>query len=145
EVIVSSSGKYCGPIIKLNLKSSIQVLQATLKKFNLQNLYIINTSEANTEVAAQLRQYFNITGLTPGEARLFTDKSLMKKAVSSQGLNTPNSVPLLTNYTEISSHCGASFIAKPTDAAGSYGVELIQSQNDLNDYHKKYLSTNKNL
>ncbi|WP_032126879.1 ATP-grasp domain-containing protein, partial [Piscirickettsia salmonis] len=25
------------------------------------------------------------------------------------------------------------------------GVELIQSQNDLNDYHEKYLSTNKNF
>ncbi|QHS27290.1 ATP-grasp domain-containing protein [Piscirickettsia salmonis] len=37
------------------------------------------------------------------------------------------------------------FIAKPTDPAGSYGVELIQSQNNLNDYHEKYLSTNKNF
>ncbi|ODN42190.1 hypothetical protein [Piscirickettsia litoralis] len=77
EVIISFSGKYCGPIITLDLESTIQALQSYFKKDNLQSVSIINTSEANTEVAAELRQYFNISGLTPSEARLFTDKSLI--------------------------------------------------------------------
>ncbi|ODN42189.1 ATP-grasp domain-containing protein [Piscirickettsia litoralis] len=67
----------------------------------------------------------------------------MKKVVSLHSLNVPNSTPLLNNYVEVSSYCGNRFIAKPIDAAGSYGVELIHSQDDLDRYYAQY-KPNKN-
>ena len=143
QVIVSDAGSYCGPIITLNVEKAGNALQDVLEKYDVRNVYIVNTSEANTVVAAQLRERFSIQGLMPNEACFFTDKSLMKKAVLEHNLKAPKSIPLSQDYAGISSMLGSSFIAKPIGAAGSYAVELIETQNDLNNYHETYLAEGK--
>lgn len=131
EVIISSAGTYCGPIIKLDLDKTIALLQPELASYDANNVYIVNTSEANTLIAAQLRQQLKISGLTPGDAVLFTDKSRMKRAVAEKGIRTPKSCVLSADYGHLSQALGQAFIVKPVDAAGSYGVELIHTQGNL--------------
>ncbi|MGF1741780.1 ATP-grasp domain-containing protein [Vibrio profundum] len=138
KVIISSSGTYCGPIIKLDLDKTITLLQPKLATYDTNNVYIVNTSEANTLVAAELRQQFRISGLTPSDAVLFTDKSRMKRAVAEKGIRTPKSCLLSANYGHLSQALGQAFIVKPVDAAGSYGVELIHTQAELDNYYLKY-------
>ncbi|MCL9781708.1 ATP-grasp domain-containing protein [Vibrio sp. S4M6] len=138
QIIISHSGTYCGPIISLDIQATLPLLQNCIKQYASHQIHIINTSEANTVVAAELREHFDIHGMKPCDARCFTDKALMKATAEEHGINTAKSLTLSHHYDDLAGYLGESFIVKPVDAAGSFAVEIIHSQEELNRYHAKY-------
>ncbi|MCF6768378.1 ATP-grasp domain-containing protein [Thiotrichales bacterium 19S11-10] len=138
NILVSKGGHYIGPIVKLNLQSVIEIINNYFKKITRDNLYVINTSEANTFVASKIREYFDLSGMRSTIARRFTDKESMKKYVKNTEVKVPKSLAINPSYSVMSSKIGNHFIIKPTEAAASYGVEKITSQIELDNYLSTY-------
>lgn len=99
--------------------------------------YIISTSEYDVEVAAFLRDYLKVDGMTYKDVIVFRDKYYMKKFFQKY-VKVPN-FSLVNNFGDIFSFknsYGYPFVLKPRNFAGSEGVKIIRNDLDL----KKFLS-----
>ncbi|TAK72177.1 MAG: ATP-grasp domain-containing protein [Gammaproteobacteria bacterium] len=120
-----------------NLKNNIIPIINNVDK---ESVVFATNSESLVGITGQLREYFNIPGVHTNVARIFTDKVVMKKHLSSFNILLPNYIDfnfneyskMPTNYIKkISQKLSFPIIAKPIDSAGSNGVRKINNINEL--------------
>jgi biotin carboxylase len=90
---------------------------------------VIHTDEYSVMLAAEMRERLGVTGLSREGAQLFRDKVSMKMALA----GSPVRCPKLYDREELLSR-GASLlplVAKPRSYAGSKGVEIIETPEQL--------------
>lgn len=96
---------------------------------------LIVFSESLQDLAAQLREEFDIPGKRPEENRLGRDKLVMKNKVSAAGLRTPRYTSV--SDTEVDRAVAFALTAryplilKPVDGQSSHGVRKIDSEAQL--------------
>tara|TARA_Y100000780_G_scaffold222917_1_gene232619 strand:- start:3021 stop:4280 length:1260 start_codon:yes stop_codon:yes gene_type:complete len=105
------------------------------------NLRIFCQQEDNVELAAQVREFFNIPGDKPYMISGFRDKILMKKRVSNCKLGVvPKHVQLDNknlsgdynrDYAHLCKMLGEKFVIKPISAAGSFNVCIVETYRDF--------------
>lgn len=96
---------------------------------------IICQSEDNMLLAAQLRDQFNLPGMSYQQTLLFRDKVMMKQALCNAGIRVPKferiqfkeSVNLESLFDELSDKFSLPFLLKPTMMLGAIGVKIIYS------------------
>lgn len=125
-----------------NLTSLITVITPEIARVGTPGkVRIFCQQEDNILVAAQVRQQLNIKGDMPEIIELFKDKIKMKAAVSNiYPQNIPKHETLdidrmcadpAAYYDYLIENLGEKMIVKPTSAAGSFNVEIV---NDITDF-----------
>ncbi|WP_369123490.1 ATP-grasp domain-containing protein, partial [Alicyclobacillus suci] len=92
--------------------------------------YVLQTDEYAVYLAAEIREYLKVPGLCTADVIKFRDKVLMKKALNGQ-VRAPRvygSKDLFENRDLFP------IVAKPRSYAGSKGVSILSSKEDLHEY-----------
>ncbi|MCW7539595.1 ATP-grasp domain-containing protein [Aquabacterium sp. A7-Y] len=93
---------------------------------------LIVFSEFLLDIAAELREEFDIPGNRPADNRLGRDKLLMKHKVGSAGLRVPHykavSSSQAAEAVAFAREVGYPLILKPVDGASSAGVQVIADE-----------------
>ena len=96
---------------------------------------LIVFSESLQDVAAQLREQFDIPGKWSAENRLGRDKLVMKQRVSAAGLRTPRFTAVTATRIDyavaFAAAVGYPVILKPIDGQSSRGVRKIENEAQL--------------
>lgn len=89
--------------------------------------------EPGIMLAAELRQYFGVSGLNTGQAHCFRDKEAMKQALDKAGIRTPRHVAVdsVAACWEAAEKIGFPVILKPIDGAGSADTYRVASRQEL--------------
>lgn len=98
--------------------------------------------ELSMMFAAELREEFGLAGPRPADILPFRDKCVMKERLIEAGVRVPkfgryraDAVDLDGYFDRIAAEVGAPFILKPVDSAGSDGVHLVGSADELSALH----------
>lgn len=91
---------------------------------------IIALSEADLEVAAELRAQFKVQGPLPSYIARFRDKTLMKQAVLDAGIRAPAFARLadVSGVEAMIRDCGFPLMLKPNVGTSSIGCHIVQSR-----------------
>ena len=89
--------------------------------------------EPGIMLAAELRQHFDVPGLTVEQAHRFRDKEAMKQALDSAGIRTPRHVAVdsIAGCWEAAEDIGFPIILKPIAGAGSADTYRVQNADEL--------------
>lgn len=152
EVILITQLKYVqdfeedfSKVIGLENLDSDDLLYYYIYKLNLEKKIdrIIATNEFDILRAGELRTFLEVTGQDVTSATSYRDKVAMKDIVSKH-ISTPIYVEIKgpIDVIKFKNKMGYPFIIKPRDGAGSMGVSIIKSDDDLERLFKKGI-TNK--
>jgi hypothetical protein len=89
--------------------------------------------EPGIMLAAELRQHFDVLGLSIEQAHRFRDKEAMKVALDAANIRTPKHVAVdsIAGCWEAVEEIGFPLILKPIDGAGSADTYRVDSADDL--------------
>jgi hypothetical protein len=89
--------------------------------------------EPGIMLAAELRQYFGVSGLTVEQAHRFRDKEAMKVALDAAKIRTPRHVAVdsVAGCWEAAEEIGFPLILKPIAGAGSADTYRVDNADDL--------------
>ncbi len=109
-------------------------LASLLGQLRGRNVDLVETLwEPTMMLAARLREYIGVPGLSTGETIAFRDKGVMKARIEAAGLRTPRSVRTTTKdgCRDAAHHLGYPIIIKPIDGAGSADTHRIGDETEL--------------
>ncbi|CAH0418051.1 ATP-grasp domain-containing protein [Periweissella ghanensis] len=139
-------------LVSARLEHNYQTTQANIKiitvpEWNYPNLlhavttineptpinHLIHYDEHDVEVAAQLREVFNIPGQRLAEATLYRNKFLMKQYVAQHGIAVPKyqEVLSLDDVATWQANFNGTSILKPIDGAGAKGITVLTPTTEL--------------
>ncbi len=97
---------------------------------------IISFAESDVVRAAQARQALGLAGQSVQSAIAYRDKYEMKNALFRTGIPSPMCAPLNTvlDALEFADNYGWPIIIKPKRLAGSLGIAILHSANELEDF-----------
>lgn len=107
---------------------------------NANDVRVFCQEECNVQGAATIRVALRIPGDTPEMVRLFRNKLEMKEAVAKHGISVPAYEKLDRDrlcaepeayYNSLIEKFGKRLVIKPTSAAGSFNVTIVESYNDF--------------
>lgn len=133
-------------------KPSLSTAIQNIINSNNNNVTIITNDELCIELAAQLREQFNLTGDRQSIVSKFLNKTENKQIMSSQQINIPkydiyNPEHFKSNtdiyVNQILKKLGLPIFAKPIDSAASQGVNKINTVDELNKWCWQHIN-NKN-
>ncbi|MCM0599282.1 ATP-grasp domain-containing protein [Periweissella fabalis] len=95
--------------------------------------HLIHYDEHDVEVAAQLREVFNVPGQRLAEATLYRNKFLMKQYVAQRGIAVPKYQEVLSidDVARWQASFNGTSILKPIDGAGAKGITVLTPTTDL--------------
>jgi len=104
---------------------------------------VVAAHEFDLQKAAYLRDYLKIPGQTGESANAFRDKYEMKKLLKNV-VKTPSFKKIANVFDVITfkEENGYPFVVKPVDSAGSVGVEIIKTDEDLHRVLEKGIESN---
>lgn len=131
------------PLVRRSLASYVQVpslwntpavvadLRDQLKGHQLDRIECL--WEPGMELAAQLREAFNVQGMGVEQTRLFRDKEAMKVALDKAGIRTPRHIAVdsVAGCWAAAEQIGFPLILKPLDGAGSADTYRISDREEL--------------
>ncbi|PJX21136.1 hypothetical protein CAP48_17700 [Advenella sp. S44] len=97
---------------------------------------IVSQSEYDVIRAATLREYLDIEGQSLESAHAYRNKVVMKDYLNRAGIKTAayRKLDSSVDLIKFVHNHGYPVVVKPIDLAGSRGVELLRSEQDLNRY-----------
>lgn len=101
---------------------------------NYQHICFVCTEEKYFMLAAQLREYFNSTGINFETSKFFRDKIYMKSQVKKMGFRVPNYCFLTSDicYDDVTSYLQTNcFIIKPIDGHGARDTYLVTTESEF--------------
>tara|TARA_B100001250_G_scaffold410460_1_gene436951 strand:- start:147 stop:1346 length:1200 start_codon:yes stop_codon:yes gene_type:complete len=114
--------------------SNSDLVLDTLKKMNIQpNGAISFAAEVGMQTVARIREHYNLPGIYSDVTDMLTNKALQRKCWEEQGLPNPFWV-CCKNIGEVQStisEINFPIIVKPVDSAGSRGVTIANSEEEL--------------
>lgn len=122
----------------LGLAARNMLLDA-LGSFEAKDIRIVCLDEENQELAAGLREEFQIPGPKREEVRPFRDKVVMKDRWHAAGVKTPKFIKLAFSYADlvrsetyehIIQTLGSNFVLKPVDGAGAASTYIISNKTE---------------
>ena len=108
-----------------------------LKKFNNFD-FTVQTDEEAVDILGTINTELNLKGIKIEDSRRFRDKTIMKKLLSNN-IKKPN----VYDFENINNINKFPVVLKPIDSAGSSGVKILRSLNELNSEIK--MLKNRNL
>jgi len=129
------------------------MLLEALESFDAKDIRIICLDEENQELAAGLREEFQIPGPKREDVRPFRDKVAMKDRWQAAGVKTPKFLKIAFSYADlvrsetydhIVQVIGSNFVLKPVDGAGAASTYIISNKNEYDaalsmcERNKKY-------
>jgi hypothetical protein len=95
--------------------------------------YVMAFSEYLLDLAATIRQRYDIPGATPTDIDRFRDKRIMKKVLAKSGVRVPEWRPCQSVEQVLSDAADLGFplIFKPARGASSQGVHRVESADEL--------------
>ena len=97
-----------------------------LKKFNNFD-FTVQTDEEAVDILGTINTELNLKGIKIEDSRRFRDKTIMKKLLSND-IKKPN----VYDFENINSINNFPVVLKPIDSAGSSGVKILKSIDELN-------------
>ena len=97
-----------------------------LKKFNNFD-FTVQTDEEAVDILGIINTKLNLKGLKIEDSRRFRDKTIMKKLLSND-IKKPN----VYDFENINNINNFPVVLKPIDSAGSSGVKILKSKDELN-------------
>ena len=106
--------------------------------------HVFAQSEHDILRAAELREWFGLPGQSYDSARAYRDKYYMKTLARAGGVETPNFAALGTplDLCRFTAEYGFPCIVKPRTDAGSRGVRVLRSKDDLKHFLERPLPAN---
>jgi biotin carboxylase len=94
---------------------------------------IVALDDFDVELAAMLREYLRIPGMSETTARAFRDKLTMRGRARAAGIRCPEFVHLLNNRTiaEWIARVAAPWVMKPRSQAASVGISKLHTPDEL--------------
>lgn len=153
EKFCEKFSKYFSEIIKsetdknsyLQTYNYESVKNVVVKELALNNegVRIISCSEDHLLLAAQLREEFSIPGMHYKQALNFRDKVEMKNTLRQHGIRLPHYEKFndsiknanLDYFEQLKSKFGLPFVLKPTTMLGSFGVAMISSFQEFEEFY----------
>lgn len=132
--LTSEQLRHCDQALMLNY-DDIALLVSVVRAFHqvVPFRYAYSVAESGTVPAAHVVEALGLDGNSLRTSRLLHDKWLMRKRLAEVGLSV---VPArlgsaASDIAEFASSYGLPLIVKPTDAAGSMHVKLVESSADI--------------
>ena len=104
------------------------VIQAILNENEISQ--VISVDEYSVHIAAKIRRKIGLKGLQPDQAIKFRDKLAMKQALAATSIRVPR---VFSSQEILSQQVVFPLVAKPRSLAGSLGVKVIHTADQLTD------------
>ena len=131
DAVKRSLSKYIEVRSLWNTDSVKSTLKAELRGRELDRIECL--WEPGILLAAELREYFGVSGMSVAHANQFRDKEAMKRALDDAGIRTPkhSAVDSIAGCWEAAENVGFPLILKPIAGAGSADTYRVDSADDL--------------
>ena len=98
--------------------------------------HVLAAHERDLERAAALREFLGLPGQTPDSVLPFRDKALMKRIAAAAGVRVAahREIETATDIVTFAAEHGYPVVLKPRDSAGSVGLYILESPEQLDAY-----------
>ncbi|MGV9242159.1 ATP-grasp domain-containing protein [Streptomyces sp. NPDC003710] len=98
--------------------------------------HVVASHERDLERAAVLREILALPGQQPDSVLPFRDKSLMKKLAAAAGVQVAahREIETATDIVSFAAEHGYPVVLKPRDSAGSVGLRILHTREELEGY-----------